>query len=678
MAYLRLVTATFVFSLLGWSGADGGMLPADARTGTADPHATARAEQDAAGKAAGTGDIDARALLRTLCGTGSREPACQALPDLSPDEAWLILNEACRLPRWQATGPCTTFRERRGGVLIFNLKTSTWSAQWEQAAHPLDFDVTGAPTMRLRPGDARPLKILVEEISPLVYSAVPGVPKEEDLAIVAGLKNFLALAGTGLQGLVQTIAVTAAAGAAPASDPGTDAPFKPRGIDRRPAGEPPAPPAAECTAAVPDVLPAADLITRRVQDLGAVGTSMRALEKALDGLDSAKAAFIRVAQLAEDGKPVTADQMVPPDLSGLTAAYDALDAATRTLTERTDSLATCQPLLQAYATMLGAPLNGKVMHDLAARMTGIGGCTDSAVSPLRASLLANASHLAAPVIADPAVCTTAKLKPILETHRDAMKPLVERLLNARQVEDKVWAAIDKAGAARRDVFAGAAVLRRQVERGRRHTWNNTLIRALVVTRPNPALGWSKVQAHEIVMTADSPYLKELSLSRAAVEKRAYTLESATGRLLGYGVGLIYTPLHESIFTAVSRAGETAKVIAETKRETRAGDLAAFLSYRFMEHRPAKRTFQPTLDVGVGLTSDRPAFFVGLGLEVLRAGRVGFGWSPQRVTVLADGQTPNVTTVSSTDDIRTRTRFDTRNYYVSLTFALDALSLFGGK
>ncbi|HET7695217.1 MAG TPA: hypothetical protein VFK57_05865 [Vicinamibacterales bacterium] len=623
-------------------------------------------------------DVNSVALLRDVCGKNSAEPVCAALDDLSADEAWLILNYVCDRATWGTTDPCVRFKQSRGGALILNLKSNAWTAEWEQASHPLTFDVTGAPTLRLRPGDARPLKILVEEISPIVYSAAPGVPKEDDLSVIAGLKSFLALAGTGIQGLVQTLTFSAAEGLAPSPPKPATPPTE--GIAPLGKKVPPPPPQAprECTVAPPDVREAAEQVTRRLEQLVEVGSAMRTLEKALDALAGARTAFIHAAQQAEDGKRVTAAQLVAPNLSDLTRAYDSFDAATRALTESTDRLAACQPLLNAYATMLGAPADGRIVRDLAGRVAGVGGCTDAGVSGLRTALRASAALLADPVIADPGVCTAARLKPILETHRDAMKPLVERLFNARQVEEKVWAAIDKAAGARREVLAGADVLTRQVQRARRHTWDNTLIRSLVVTRPNPALAWNKVQSHEIVLTADSPYVKEISLARAAVEKRAYKLESAVGQILGYGIGLIYTPLHESTYTAVARPGTSTKVIAETKRETRAGDLAAFVTYRFMEHRPARRTVQPTADFGVGITSDRPAFFLGLGLEVFRAARLGFGWSPQRVTRLADGQTPNVTEVSSTDDIRTVKRFATRNYYVSVTFALDSLSLFNSK
>jgi hypothetical protein len=618
-------------------------------------------------------DIGAKALLGNICGGGSSEPACNDLADLSDDEAWVVLNYACRLPLWQSTAPCSTFRQQRGGVLIFNLKTNGWAAQWEQTSYPLSFDVTGVPAMRLRPGDAKPLKILVEEVSPLTYSAAPGVSKEEDLEIVANLKSFLALAGIGLQGLVQTLAFVVAPTAPASSEPRS---YPPPGFapDRELRGRQP----GTCAIEPPDVRAAAQQVTRRQEQLVRVGTAMRALENELDRFETTRATFVRVAQKAEDGAAVAASELVGPNQRDLHRAYDDLDDSTRALAESADHLASCQPLLGAYATLIGAPSDGRVIHDLASRIRTIEGCSAPDVSELAASLRANAALLAGSVLADSSMCPSARLKSIIELHRDAMKPMVERLVNAKQVEDKVWSAIDQASRARGAVVAAADALSRQVERGRRHTWNNTLIRALAVTRPNPELRWNKVQSHEIIVKADSPYVKELTLAHAAEEKRAYKLESATGLLLGFGIGIIYTPLYESTFAAVAAPGTSTKVITETERETRAGDLAAFLSYRFLQHRPAKRWAEPTLDFGVGLTSGRPAFFLGLGFEILRAARIGFGWAPERVSQLAEGQIPNVTVVSSTDDIRIVKRFATDNYYVSFTFALDSLSLFNSR
>jgi hypothetical protein len=650
-----------------------------AASGRAESAVGQTGEREKALKLAAKKDVDAKGLLKALCGNDNPEPACKALPDLSPDEAWLVLNHACRRSTWHDTPACTTFWLQRGGVLSFNLKTNDWSAQWEQASYPLKFDVTGAPTMRLKPRDAKPLKILVEDISPLMYSATPGLPKEDDLSIVAGLKSFLALAGTGIQGLVQTVTFASVAGVPQAPKPGLD--FQPTTVPKGARGfppPPPPPPPKECSIEAPDVLEAAAQVTRRHEQLVQVGVTIRALEKALDRLDSAKGAFIRAAQNAEDGKPVAISELVRPDLGDLERAYSGFEKSTGALIDSSEQLASCQPLLGAYAILIGAPPEGKVLHSLATRIAGIAGCTGADVVALRDSIRRNAALLATDIVAEPSVCTSAKLKPIIESHRDAMKPMVERLFNAKQLEEKVWTAIDKVSGARKEVLAGASVLSRQVERGQRHTWDTVLIRSLVVTRQNPELSWSKVQSHEIVMKADSPYAKEVSLARGPEEKRTYRLESSTGQLLGYGIGLIYTPLQESTYGAVAVPGGTTKVIAETKRETRAGDLAAFLSYRFMEHRPAKRNVQPTIDFGVGLTSDRPAFFLGGGIEILRASRIGFGWAPQRISGLAEGQTVNVTVVASADDIKTVKRFDTSQYYVSFTFALDSLSLFNSK
>ena len=214
-------------------------------------------------------DIGAKALLGNICGGGSTEPACNALADLRRRGVGCP-EFRCRLPLWQTTAPCSTFRQQRGGVLIFNLKTNGWTAQWEQTSYPLTFDVTGVPTMRLRPGNAKPLKILVEEVSPLTYSAAPGVSKEEDLEIVANLKSFLALAGIGLQGLAQTLAFVVAPTAPASLKPRSNPPpgFAP---DRELRGRQP----GTCGIEPPDVRAATQQVTRRQEQLVRVGLAMK-------------------------------------------------------------------------------------------------------------------------------------------------------------------------------------------------------------------------------------------------------------------------------------------------------------------------------------------------------------------------------------------------------------------
>ena len=84
---------------------------------------------------------------------------------------------------------------------------------------------------------------------------------------------------------------------------------------------------------------------------------------------------------------------------------------------------------------------------------------------------------------------------------------------------------------------------------------------------NPACGTSRNTLAMIRASGEEPVVIEYLKNPPTREK----LESAAGRLLGYGIGMIYTPLHESTFSAVAVPGTTTKVIAETKRETRAGD-----------------------------------------------------------------------------------------------------------
>jgi hypothetical protein len=602
---------------------------------------------------------DARPLLAGLCKAHPGEPVCMAQSVLAEDEAWLILRTACRTDK---TDACKTFQSEQGVSLVFNARNKEWQAFWENGRLTLTFDVAGVPTLRLKPRDARPLKILVTGISPLTYSAKAGVPKEEDLAVVAGLKTILGLVGTGIQAVIQSATFSAAAGP-PAGVPGpavltdTGKPT-PSGGQRQ-----------ACTSIKgPDLEPLASTVLERNQMLVNVNERAQGLARELDALEVAKAQFFRTMQKAEDNTRVTRQEITPAPIEALGVAYGELENASNRLTTETNLLTACQPLLSTYASLLGWTHDGDVLKALVAQVNAAE--SSCRVDKLREGIKENVTRVAPDCTPSPGQLETA-----LKLHNTVMTPYVTRLANARQVEATVWQALENARGAKSQVLSAASTLNRQVQRGALHTWNGMLIPELVVTRPNPELPWNKVQTHSVIVKADSPYAKEVSLAYAAEETFNYKLESATGRILGYGVGVIYTPLHESTWTAATVPGTSTKVIAETKRETRAGDLAAFLTYRFMEHRPAKRGVQPILDFGVGLTSDRPAFFLGTGVEVSRAARIGFGWAPQRVWKLADGQQVNETIVTNTEEIRTERRFDTRNWYVSFSFALDSLSLF---
>jgi hypothetical protein len=609
-------------------------------------------------------------LLKEVCKSHASEPACVAFADLSQDEAFVILKQACRT---DMSEPCKRFLGEQGGVLNFDVRNKVWEAWWEQKRLDLKFDVAGVPTLRLKPKDARPLNILVSNISPLAYSAKPGTPKEEDLAVVAGLKTFVSLVGTGVQALIQTASYSVAAGA-PERLPEIGPLDNVSAI--RPLGAPSAPPPAKPTKLVckipdPDVAPVAKLLSARNTALVDINSQIRSLETELDAVTSARDKYVRAIQLAEDGKRVAATELVAAPIMNIEKAYDRVGEVTQKLVRETDQLASCQPVLTNYVALLSSTNNRGVLTALVAEVKST--ATACSVPTLQEAVIANAEKLTACAEATPPELETA-----LKLHSGVMKAPIERLLNARSAEEKVWQALDKIRSSKEEVLGGVNTLNRQVQRGQVHTWNGTLLTELSVTRPNPRLGWSKVQSHSVVVKTDTPYAKTVSLSLGAEEKYEYKLESATGRILGYGIGVVYTPLQESTWSAVSVPGTTTKVIAETKRESRAGDLGAFLTYRFMEHWGNAPRVQPILEFGAAVNADHPAFFLGSGFELFRAARVGIGWSPQRVSVLSPSQTANETVVASNDDIKTERRFDTSNWYVSFAFALDSLTLFSSK
>ena len=606
---------------------------------------------------------DPRGLLGALCQAHQSEPVCAKLDTITEDDAWLVLRTACRAAS-ETSEACNTFRKHAEPVLILDADTGKWEVQREATLWPLKFDVKGVPTLRLKPHDAPELKIQVTNLSPLAYSAKAGTPSEEDLGIIADLKAVLALAGTGIQAL---IAVSSYSPPAPPMASVRDIPKASRGgrggaaISRE--SEQPAAPRCD----PPQVASLARAVGDRNVKLLDLNAALHGVALELDRVSAARDGFVSVVQRAERGAPVRSSDLVGPDAAKLNAAYAGVDAAAAPLEAGSAALATCQPVMSAYSALLSSPSDAAVVTALAKEVRRRAGkCwLDEALTRDAASLVCTADR-------DP-----AKLEPQLKLHAAAMKPFVDRLTKPEQAEDSLWKAVNDARAAKPKILAGIDTLGLQIDRGLVHSWNGMLIRALAVTRPNPELSWSKVQTQSIVIKADSPYAKEVTLAHEAEETHEYKLESAAGQLIGYSVGVVYTPLHQSTWSAVTPADGQTKVIAETKRESRAGDVAAFVTYRPMEHRPRDRTLwvQPTVDFGVGL-SGVTAFFVGGGVEVFRAARISAGWSPQRVTVLAD-QKPG-DPVASTDDIKTRDRFDRKNWYVSFSFALDSLSLFSKK
>jgi hypothetical protein len=235
-------------------------------------------------------------------------------------------------------------------------------------------------------------------------------------------------------------------------------------------------------------------VSNRHEALLKLSKQMDALGLQLDRLEAARISFLLAAQAAEDGKPVSRNDLPLPRLAELGTAYEAFEEVVSGLDADTRKLRSCQPILSAYQTLLGAPPNGIVVKAFAERVVETSECQ---IPELLAAIRADADHLRDE--APNPKCADKLLKEHMELRRDAFKSLTERLLNAAEKEEKVWTAVAKARATKKDVLAGASVLERQVRKAHRHTWKNMLIRGLAVSRQNPELPWNKVQSHEIVI-----------------------------------------------------------------------------------------------------------------------------------------------------------------------------------
>ncbi|MEM8930554.1 MAG: hypothetical protein AAGE94_05235 [Acidobacteriota bacterium] len=147
----------------------------------------------------------------------------------------------------------------------------------------------------------------------------------------------------------------------------------------------------------------------------------------------------------------------------------------------------------------------------------------------------------------------------------------------------------------------------------------------------------------------------------------------------FDFGLVYTDLASHEFSAVSSsADETAacedvdecKIIDRTGEDTRAGDTALFATRLFGDE--GKFRWGP--QIGVGIDTDDPALFAGVGFALSKSVKLSVGYTYQEVTRLDEDEQMLGQVVQSTDDIKTKQDWEGEVYFgVSIT--LNGLSLF---
>jgi hypothetical protein len=204
--------------------------------------------------------------------------------------------------------------------------------------------------------------------------------------------------------------------------------------------------------------------------------------------------------------------------------------------------------------------------------------------------------------------------------------------------------------------------------------------------------WDTVQSHGFKLAADSPFASGVVTHHAEIDEVRYELEPASGIRPKVSFGITHAfGLRDPTFelTDIKVGSEPAKYIVRTKEDTHVAVPVGMVSFLLFPSRLPKtvRAGDLAFDVGVGLASSSPAFFVGLSIKVPGA-RLGAGFSWQEVTALAKGLKEVKRLPDGTFDpqtltgdyqataLSTRSGFP-RRFYLSLTVPTSSLPFFGG-
>lgn len=191
------------------------------------------------------------------------------------------------------------------------------------------------------------------------------------------------------------------------------------------------------------------------------------------------------------------------------------------------------------------------------------------------------------------------------------------------------------------------------------------------------LPWTKFGTESFQVTAVSPFKDSVVLRHAPEVSASYEFQRAWKWDFDVDVATTYTEVTSPVFTAVAvpntateKPDDTVNVPRQTDEEGRAGDLAMFLG---LQWRSRTRTlFSVGPQLGVGLSTDHPALFAGIGFGIGRYVKLGVGWTIQEVKEL-EGQKVD-RPLAAGESIRLHDGFDD-NYYVSLSITLDELPFF---
>ncbi len=561
---------------------------------------------------------------------------------------WYVLQQRCRLA--DAPEYCKGIDTLEPGhpvmVLVYDHSSARWDLEGTRTETRSSLDANGRPTVYAGAHDS--LLVVITNSNPLIYGSSVGEVKEEEIAQIGVLQSLMTALGTSLQSWL-TIA------------------------GQRLTEAPPAPPRV-LTANDQSVADAiAALVAERQRRVLLLSDEALATKHAIDAVARCRDAMVAVLQQLELGHP-TLYSCSTPRPPAPTSARSITDSLRQRYDDAVWLGADYKPAIARFLALLHmtSPTPAAVAAAIADIERTLSGVPSEGVPPVLPALVREV-HAALDRIAHASDVDAALGQ---EGGRFAN---LDRALELDAAEQKLATAVEGVLAKAAEINLAAAVLdaaeRRYADNllgGVPRTW-------FEVTPPSNEVSWDVIRTYPISVAADAPYTSHVALAHPAKAATSYSLASTSSRLFGVDVGVTATDVVDREFGAVADPlNPKQKVIEQTGQTNRSGQFGIFLDYWIVQRwneRAAAWPVRPGLQVGAAVSSDDPAFHAGGALEVARYARFGAGVTFQRVTRL-DGQQVG-DPVSSSDDIRTRDQFE-RGWYLSFAFALDSLSIFGGR
>jgi hypothetical protein len=589
-------------------------------------------------------------------------------------------------------------------ALEFNHRRMEWLGQnkgFEDRKRRIELDpVTRTPTAHLAKGDT--VGIVVIDTNPAIVLANRGEAKEDNIDQIKSLEQLLGLLGGAVGGLVNDLARISG---------DTNAAIK----------------LFKNNALLSKSMPFgsqgdAEVFAQDVASLNGAISSAKAshepIQQRLKSLVEHRDRLQLVAQDLEDG-PATLTGDLDQTLEN-PVAWHKLFTALASAAKAIPSLERCEAILMGFGPVVSAkPEEAVGLHAAAIQflelfdINGPSGpelkppCSESKyVDLLKAAGIAirDAARTAARNPSDTTLAAAlrtaqADARERHLKHTLTLAGLVRQVASIRQGFKETIAKEEETRKAALVLGIVASRVRdaaiRKVKKGETPEWIVT--NRIFVQDEVYSSAWSKVRTTPLKIAINSPIADAVPNQRAKETTTSYQFVRRGFDRLTFGVGLVFTPAANIVYTAIdpdpsiNQAQTTTtttggpapapidtttvtrpelKVIVEKDRQPRSGTYGTFVNYRFAGSSALGLGGQ----FGVGLSVDNPAFMGGVSINLSEYVTLGGGVASFRLKRLSQAQSDPAVRVATADEIRTENRWDGYGYF-SLSINLSGLPLF---